>query len=446
MELHRCGGQLKASDCPPDAKLTSIISLAVQLGLRCPNESTLKYMNSLWVVASNAAETYSSHDMHTKLCLLRHTKSVFQNFIKAYPDPPVWVAKLPESPMEMLRQYPAVYMKVFPGESNNPVDSSTVFDMTALLSYNNSYGCRGGSRGTMPMAQGGKAPIPTIPSIAVDNTNVMERFAGTVMQNMQHMMDNQRKMMEAFVMAPQPSQGRMPRALSTLMLEDRAAHSAPNTPMLALPSPPDHIVPTTPSNTRQVESIDTPPPDSSESLVMGSPRTMLAITPATDMPNQAPALDTIDNMLDMLSRRKAAAKAKASEAKAEAHTEAPAEAPAEAQAAVAIAKSNTGVPKSRAKAKTAAATTATSNVATSIVASMAKPSAVAVVPKAKAKAKNMPAALKPKVKAKSTPVAPKVVSTGSLILGCSKCRYKSSGCAQCHNPRYTGLRWNETMG
>ena len=33
-----------------------------------------------------------------------------------------------------------------------------------------------------------------------------------------------------------------------------------------------------------------------------------------------------------------------------------------------------------------------------------------------------------------------------LVLGCSKCRYAETGCSQCKDPRFTGARWNLTLG
>jgi hypothetical protein len=67
---------------------------------------------------------------------------------------------------------------------------------------------------------------------------------------------------------------------------------------------------------------------------------------------------------------------------------------------------------------------------------MAVPPAVVAKAKPKPKAVAGIAKAKPKAKAAAAAGAP------DLQLGCSKCRWRPDGCAQCKNPTFTGFRWS----
>jgi hypothetical protein len=52
-------------------------------------------------------------------------------------------------------------------------------------------------------------------------------------------------------------------------------------------------------------------------------------------------------------------------------------------------------------------------------------------------------------KAPEATVKPKKVAAkcpAGLVLGCSKCRWKEVGCAQCKRPEFQGARWNVAAG
>jgi len=422
--------------------------MAVGLGLRCPNEPTSKLINSMWMVLSNPTESLAKQEVSTKLCMLRHTKSAFQAFIKSYPDPASWIAKLPDNPTELLRDHKDMYDKVFKVGSD-PVPSP--IDLTLLLSYNASYGCRGGGRCPTTMAIANPSAPPTITTMGV-NESAMERFAGQVMQNMQHMADNQRRLMETLIMSPSPGvSNRMPKALNALMLEDRATLANPTTPLpLSLAPAAVPRSPVTPCVAmRRADSVDSPPALHEHDGV-SSPHVephQLAIVPAKAAPVPRAAGD-IDAMLDMMVDRKAETAAKKKAAAAAASGAPPVEAMPGVAVPVAKAVPEVAVPKGKAVPKVAAPKgKAVPKVAApkgKAVPKVTSPTAKATSTKTKAVHKAAPA----KEKAVHKAATPKVDAgtIDGLTLGCSKCRWNPAGCGQCHNPAFGGLRWNASLG
>ena len=183
------------------AKLDAIIGLCVRIGCRCPSEFSLKLMNSLWLCCSEKSKLATmSHQQ--KYTLLQHTKRAFDKTRKLAADPPNFVAKLPEDPLVLLRDYPELYKAQFPGEA---IAIKPPIDMAAIMSFDLSYNCRGGA------GKGAPAAPPTLQLEQGPGIGQMERVANLFMEKMQDITTSQQRMFEVFMMGganqqrPQPA-------------------------------------------------------------------------------------------------------------------------------------------------------------------------------------------------------------------------------------------------
>jgi hypothetical protein len=91
------------------AKLTLIIAVVLALGLRCPSEHTIKLLCSFYLVVTEDPVSLLRMDPGAKLSMLIYVKSQFQSAVKRVQDPPAWLERLPDTPMELFRDFPAVY-------------------------------------------------------------------------------------------------------------------------------------------------------------------------------------------------------------------------------------------------------------------------------------------------------------------------------------------------
>jgi len=330
---------LMSSQAAPSVKLTAISQLAISLGCRCPNEYSYKFFASLWQVVCHTPTQLATQDSGTKYIMLQHVKSCFNGHRSGAPDPATWVSTLPDNLVEFVRSHPAVFAAVFPG-SSAPVPAA--IDMTALVSYDNSYRCRGGA-GAVPMTP--VAPSVVQQSIATPPANVMERFASTLVANMEHMQQSQNRMLDMFMStsgaARQNTHRGLPRAFS--LLEDRAnlAITTPLPTQRALPALasgptvesvtdesqmsalvpiPSTPVPSTPMT--PTVGIATPKCASPASspvtgvapvthvVSIGSPQPISApmgdppVSIATTLPTTSSSTGSVDDMLDMLLTRR----------------------------------------------------------------------------------------------------------------------------------------------
>jgi fused signal recognition particle receptor len=265
-----------------------------------------------------------------------------------------------------------------------------------VSSVNSSFGCRGGRPG--PAMQSPQNPY--------------DRMASFFSETMHTMGSSQARMLDIVLSqsAASPNAStRVPKALSLLADGPRAI--ADRAPMLALPAP------TLRSPSPVIESQDTP-----EHIESG-------------------AVSDVRNMLDLLSDRKKAASM--------------------AKSAMALPSSESVVAAAANSATAVAAKMAAPPEAVVLAANKAAGPPKAVVPTAKKAAgppklvAAAPAAVPPKVAfvppvAAAPAVAPKTAAgppkpavaakAVALVLGCSKCRWSSGGCAQCKRPNYKGKR------
>ena len=164
----------------------------------------------------------------------------------------------------------------------------------------------------------------------------------------------------------------------------------------------------------------------------------LVTTPAASAPqSRVSAVADVQEMLGMLSGRNDGKKQSKANAKKnilaieEGTDETPA--PAKAAAKAAPPKANAAPPKAKAAlAKAGATAKADAKAKAAPPPAKAKPTSMNVKAKAAppAKAKAAPPPVKQNANAKAAP----------RVLGCSKCRWRKGGCAQCRNPDFNGIR------
>ena len=422
---------LKSTTTPPSAKLSSICQLTIHLGLRCPTEPTLKLMCSLWQLTVAESQALAKQDIVTKQLLLKHTKTVFDAQRRNAADPVSWVTKLPESPAEFCRDHRVLFVTTFP-DGTLPVAPPPV-DITALVSYDSTYGCRGGTKGVTTM-QAPTAPPPVVAAIGPNDAT--ERVANQFMASMQAMSQGQQRMLECLMMTSGHGNQRVPKAMGALDMFDSSMRQRVQPPMQ-----PSLCERPALSNTSLVISPVSDSPDTQPPMV---PSPIVMRYPVSDVASPRSAA-SVDDMLDMVAERKN-----------NGHAD-PTPTPVTDTEPAAIAVT----------ASTVAAGSGTNGTAANVKVgpvpkiTMAEP-IIKVNGKTgtnKGKAKAKPANAKSTLSGASaklgnvnkgstkhgpTKGTPATSGKGKdIVYGCSKCRFKSHGCVRCWNPGYNGLRWNE---
>jgi hypothetical protein len=387
---------------PGSCKLNLILQLAIGLGCRLPTEPSMKWMTSWWLAIAEQPSEVAKMDASAKKAMLVHVKATFDGLRKAAGDPIVFLEKLPDSPVVLLRDSPRLYQVVFAGDAHPVIPAMS---MQVIAAIDMTYGCRGGAAKLQPQSP---ANIP--PAIQLQlGDSPMERMAGMMFQRMESMMAGQQRFME---MQMGSSHRPSPRPLAAL---------AGNTPLMIRKLPTIGfggasclaLGDDSPPAAFSSASTDpwTPPPQppahtALENVTQASPGNE---TPASTGGGEGAEWNEVEEaeggeerdlaaMLDMMAARKAAGK-------------------------------GTGKAKAAVKAKAAAK-----------VAPKAK-AAATVAPKAKAAAKKTP---KAKAAAKVAPKAKAAVKAAGKAgkLGCSKCRWSKGGCTQCKNPKFLGQRYS----
>ena len=82
-----------------------VIQLLRSLGLRLPSELTFKLMASFLLLISETWESASQRTLPDKKALLARTKADWRVGARTVAAPPVWFAKLPESPTDVLAKH-----------------------------------------------------------------------------------------------------------------------------------------------------------------------------------------------------------------------------------------------------------------------------------------------------------------------------------------------------
>ena len=132
--------QLLDMELVADVKLTMLCNHLIRLGLRHPKEHTSKLMTSLWMLVSfpNAVRFSFSQ----KQSWHARVKKEFLELATQAPAPSSNLMKLPGTPAELLKDYPALYRGAF-AEGGDAAPTACPIDMLALREMDASFRCRG---------------------------------------------------------------------------------------------------------------------------------------------------------------------------------------------------------------------------------------------------------------------------------------------------------------
>ena len=434
-------------------------------------------MCSAWLIASHSRQELSGIDGNMKTAFYKHVKLTWQQFAKHAGEATVHLPVLPQDPFD--ESFMPLWAVAFP--NGGPVANK--LDDKLVQMVDQSYGCRGGggalfSTVAQPPASSTSLANPSsISSLSYFGGGGagggMERIASQFMERMGEMQSSQQRFMELILQTQ--------RGGNTLQALSMGSHLSKR-PTLALSAGPIATV-CTPS----IEEVNLN--DSVAHLAL----TDLPPVPPTTVAAQAtPAPNPVEEMLNAFdARRKSTAKAKAtakamakaeipeaglplnSKAKAKAVPEtkasakaapeakANAKAPPEAMAKAEIPRASKKakkkskkknkkykkakakeVPETKASAKANAKAAPGAKADANAVQAKASTKADPETPKAKPKTKAKAVAKEPPSVGKASPPKHKAKAAANLIYGCTKCRYKAHGCAQCWNPDFNGTRWN----
>ena len=406
---------LEEKNAPADVKLQALLQHSMRLGLRNASEPTMKWLTSLWLCLTHDGPQLTKMDCITKGLKLRAVKSVLDNLRRRAPDPPQWVEKLPSKSVELLRDFPVLYKAAFPG-SVSP--GSPRIDLDMVLSFDLSYGCRGGLKRVISPTATASSPRRGTASLSLDcGNNGFEKFALGVFQTMA---SQQQAMMQMLQGSPAASS----RPLTSIAsLAERPFSCGSNgwphrAPQLAIGG----MV-----GDGRCEELPESPPNKAPSPPLASSAVLaVAQEPSEKVAKVDEGHDgNIAELFGMLQSR-SDAKAKAAKAKD-------------------VAKDSSKkcklptTSKCESKAKATCKTKAKHETATcdALCKAEAKHDKAAIDATCKVKAKHKT----PTVERKDA----EKVWDESMGYGCSKCRWSAKGCARCKSVDYTGFRWNSSM-
>ena len=448
----------------PAAKLHVLLEHAAKVGLRCPSEPTIKMLTSMWLVAAHSRSELQSFDRVTKMTFKDHVKDSFDSYRRRLSAPLAYVEVLPEDVATYMREYGGMWKAVL----GTAMPVSPGLDAVTLLTFDNSYACRGGRGSVMEFGQPTNVPSSrgqpsgsAIPIMGLSPRRgecaALERMATTFMAQMNMASTFQQKMLE--MMMGQPGGGNL-RSLATLT---SGGSSLERRPTIAF-SAASESDPVSPTFLRICELDQSPAPAGSAhdaSPVQAAPPQVDQSTSQQLVHRTADGFDgDLEAMLTALDDRKREKTNALKEAKKSKKVE-----PAPIADGSTTKSPDTGAAKSdatdvakvtkaasKAKAKKAKTAKEAKKAATSESYGADVPKGVVADKGAKPKA-TVPSEtvadveIKPKCATKPKGKAKPVAKEGAagLVLGCTKCRWSTCGCGQCKNPAYTGTRWNRLV-
>ena len=99
-------------DHGPSQKLQVILLHLIVLGLRCPSETSVQRITTLYLLSCENPQQVKAMNATQKLAMVRHVKKQIKAM--ATPDPLAYLSVLP-APSVMLSQHPVMYAAAFPG-------------------------------------------------------------------------------------------------------------------------------------------------------------------------------------------------------------------------------------------------------------------------------------------------------------------------------------------
>ncbi len=170
-------------------------------------------------------------DETTKRLMMAHVKSTLDTRRRFSADPLEWLDSLPAAPLQMLQEYPDTFRMVF-GLSSQSSPIPCPMDMTKLLAFDQTYGCRGGVRSVPAAVAGPRRVLARQPS----EQGPAERMANVFMSRMENIFST---MLNSGASSSGPCLGRGLSALAHSSDLDRRLPTIGFAPqMLALTAPP----------------------------------------------------------------------------------------------------------------------------------------------------------------------------------------------------------------
>mgnify|MGYP001498873034 CR=1 FL=1 len=165
------------------AKEDIILGRALTLGCRCPSEGSLKYFTSLILVVSESKEKLLVLSPQQKVDQKTHVKALFKQRMRGLDKPPVYLTELPVSPLQLRSDHPEFFEAVYKDDCK---PSKCNIDLKQAHMVSNSFKCRGNPS---------SASLPSSPTLQLDGGGYgqLERFAGTMIDNLCRMQANQQR-------------------------------------------------------------------------------------------------------------------------------------------------------------------------------------------------------------------------------------------------------------
>ena len=133
-------------------------------------------------MCSTSDENLDNMDETTKRLMMAHVKSAVDTRRRFREEPPEWLNSLPDSPLQLMQEYPDTFRVAF-GSSSQSSPLPCPIDMTKLLAFDQSYGCRGGARHVPAVVAGPRRALARQPS----EQGPAERMASLFMGRMESM-------------------------------------------------------------------------------------------------------------------------------------------------------------------------------------------------------------------------------------------------------------------
>ena len=188
------------SDRSTDFKLATLLDVCASLGLRCPSEPTMKFLTSLWMVIAEPPESLQHMNHVQKNLMYQHLKSTFHNLRNKFPDPVVYLDKLPDSPTQFMKDHPHAFKQHF----GDRVPVPCPIDVQSVSNLDLTYSCRGGKPhcSSFNATQQKQSQPFTIQSMQSGGDTAMAQIANVFMQRMEAMQTSQQRMLEMCVRGP----------------------------------------------------------------------------------------------------------------------------------------------------------------------------------------------------------------------------------------------------
>ncbi len=132
-------------------------------------------------MCSTSDENLDNMDETTKRLMMAHVKSAVDTRRRFREEPPEWLNSLPDSPLQLMQEYPDTFRVAF-GSSSQSSPLPCPIDMTKLLAFDQSYGCRGGARHVPAVVAGPRRVLARQPS----EQGPAERMASLFMGRMEN--------------------------------------------------------------------------------------------------------------------------------------------------------------------------------------------------------------------------------------------------------------------